>query len=88
MHTLIKDHQCDRIPEIVLNKIMKLADQNGDGHIDFEEFLQLNKDKPHLFKQAAIKYCTYVIPKRDWDHEATSEPLQSHASYDDTGKML
>ena len=33
-----------KIPQVVLDKILKQVDANGDGQISFEEFQQLMKD--------------------------------------------
>lgn len=84
------------MPKGVADRIMKMSDRNGDGFLDFEEFYQLSIEKPFLFQDVVEKYCSYVVPKRDRNHNTGVAGAAAYAShsrmqennYDSVGKSF
>jgi rhomboid-related protein 1/2/3 len=64
---LIKDHpnQCEDLPKGLAKAILSRHDEDGDGQLDFEEFYKLSQEHQWLVKDWCIKYCRYVVPRRN-----------------------
>lgn len=62
MKQLIRRHQCDAIPKGVARQILEVADDDGDGRLDFEEFFKMAQEHNWLFKGFVVKYCKMIVP--------------------------
>lgn len=70
---MIRQHQCENMPAGLSKRILQMADADGDGYLDFDEFYNLSQEHHWLFKNIAVKYCRYIVPRRDGGH-ITDEP--------------
>ena len=68
MKSMIRQHQCETMPVGVSKRILQLADEDGDGFLDFEEFYKLSQEHHWLFKNICVRYCRYIVPRRDGGH--------------------
>lgn len=64
---LIKENpgQCQDLPKGITKEILKYADTDNDGQLDFEEFYKLSQEHKWLIKDWCVKYCRYIVPRRD-----------------------
>ncbi|XP_055599116.1 protein rhomboid-like isoform X2 [Uranotaenia lowii] len=65
LRRMINSRRCPDLPRGFVNKLMKTADQNNDGHLDFEEFYQMSREHEYLFKNMCVRYCKLVVPSRN-----------------------
>lgn len=42
-----------------------MHDEDGDGRLDFEEFFRLSQTHSWLVRDLCVKYCRYVVPRRN-----------------------
>ncbi|CRL03870.1 CLUMA_CG016995, isoform D [Clunio marinus] len=57
--------QCADLPKGLAKAILKLHDHDASGHLDFEEFYKLSREHHWLVRDMCVKYCRYVVPRRD-----------------------
>lgn len=57
--------QCQDLPKGIAKEILKFADSDNDGQLDFEEFYKLSLEHRWLVRDWCVKYCRYVVPRRD-----------------------
>lgn len=64
---LIKQNpaQCEDLPKGLAKAIMSIHDSDGDGRLDFDEFYKLSQEHSWLVHDWCVKYCRYVIPRRN-----------------------
>lgn len=62
---MINSRRCPDLPKGFAKKLMKAADQNNDGYLDFEEFYQMTREHHYLFKDMCVRYCRLVVPSRN-----------------------
>lgn len=62
---MINNRRCPDLPKGFVKKLMKTADQNNDGHLDFEEFYQMSREHHYLFRDMCVRYCKLVVPSRN-----------------------
>lgn len=68
---MIKTHQTTNLPKGLSEKIMKMADTDGNGYLEFEEFFALSQTNK-FFMNIATNYCRFIVPRRDGT-QATDE---------------
>lgn len=76
LKNLIKQNpgQCNDLPKGIHKAMLKMHDGNNDGQLDFEEFFKLSQEHNWIIHDWAVKYCRYVIPRRDGSvHDETGE---------------
>lgn len=75
---MVKEHpsQCNDLPKGLAKAILKIHDADGDGQLDFEEFFQLSQEHQWLVRDFCVKYCRYIVPRRNG------------AVADETGKLI
>lgn len=69
---MINNRRCPDLPKGFVKNLMKAADQNNDGHLDFEEFYQMSREHHYLFRDMCVRYCRLVVPSRN--PAVTDEP--------------
>ncbi|XP_062565788.1 rhomboid-related protein 2 isoform X1 [Armigeres subalbatus] len=62
---MINSRRCPDLPKGFVKNLMKNADQNNDGHLDFDEFYQLSREHHYLFRDMCVRYCKLVCPSRN-----------------------
>lgn len=62
---MINTRRCPDLPKGFVKNLMKNADQNNDGHLDFEEFYQMSREHHYLFRDMCVRYCKLVVPNRN-----------------------
>lgn len=62
---MINNRRCPDLPKGFVKNLMKNADQNNDGHLDFEEFYQMSREHHYLFRDMCVRYCKLVVPNRN-----------------------
>ncbi|XP_055529532.1 protein rhomboid isoform X2 [Wyeomyia smithii] len=62
---MINHRRCPDLPKGFVKKLLKQADQNNDGHLDFEEFYQMSREHHYLFRDMCVRYCRLVVPSRN-----------------------
>lgn len=73
---LIKENpgQCADLPKGITKEMLKMHDDNNDGQLDFEEFFKLSQNHNWVVRDWCVKYCRYVVPRRDGAiHDETGE---------------
>lgn len=53
------------MPKGIAKAILNSADDDGDRRLDFEEFFRLSQQHSWLVRDMCVKYCRYVVPRRD-----------------------
>lgn len=77
MKQLIRRHQCDAIPKGVARQILEVADDDGDGRLDFEEFYAMSQEHNWLFKGFMVKYCRMIVPSPHREEVDETDSLRS-----------
>lgn len=64
---LIKENpgQCQELPKGISKEILKHADSDNDGQLNFEEFYNLSLEHNWIVRDWCVKYCRMVVPRRD-----------------------
>ncbi|XP_058463955.1 rhomboid-related protein 2 isoform X2 [Malaya genurostris] len=62
---MINHRRCPDLPKGFVKNLMKTADLNNDGHLDFEEFYQMSREHHYLFRDMCVWYCRMVVPNRN-----------------------
>lgn len=62
---MINNRRCPDLPKGFAKNLLKTADQNNDGRLDFEEFYQMSREHHYLFRDMCVRYCKLVIPSRN-----------------------
>ncbi|XP_065095012.1 rhomboid-related protein 2 isoform X2 [Ochlerotatus camptorhynchus] len=62
---MINNRRCPDLPKGFAKNLLKTADQNNDGHLDFEEFYQMSREHHYLFRDMCVRYCKLVVPSRN-----------------------
>ncbi|XP_029733981.1 rhomboid-related protein 2 isoform X2 [Aedes albopictus] len=62
---MINNRRCPDLPKGFVKNLLKTADTNNDGHLDFEEFYQMSREHHYLFRDMCVRYCKLVIPSRN-----------------------
>lgn len=62
---MINSRRCPDLPKGFAKKLMKTADQNNDGFLDFEEFYQMSREHNYLFRDMCVRYCKMIVPSRN-----------------------
>lgn len=57
--------QCNDLPKGLAKAILNRHDDDGDGRLDFEEFFNLSQEHHWLVRDICVKYCRYVVPRRN-----------------------
>ncbi|KAG5671993.1 hypothetical protein PVAND_002157 [Polypedilum vanderplanki] len=57
--------QCQDLPKGIAKEILKNADSDNDGQLDFEEFYKLSLEHRWIMREWCVKYCRAVVPRRD-----------------------
>jgi hypothetical protein len=73
---LIKENpgQCQDLPKGITKQLHKMADQDQDGQLDFDEFYQMSQEHKWILKDLCVKYCRAFVPRRDGAfHDETGE---------------
>lgn len=55
------------IPEIVVERILQMSDDDRNGHLDYQEFVRMiqNPILESIFGHFVHRYIHYVIPRRN-----------------------
>nr|XP_029733954.1 rhomboid-related protein 2-like isoform X2 [Aedes albopictus] len=62
---MINNRRCPDLPKGFVKNLLKTADTNNDGHLDFEEFYQMSREHHYLFRDMCVRYCKLVVPSRN-----------------------
>ncbi|XP_055628143.1 rhomboid-related protein 2 isoform X1 [Toxorhynchites rutilus septentrionalis] len=62
---MINARRCPDLPKGFVRQMLKAADHNNDGHLDFEEFYQMSREHNYLFRDMCVRYCKLVVPNRN-----------------------
>lgn len=65
LRRMINNRRCPDLPKGFVKNLLKTADQNNDGHLDFEEFYQMSREHHYLFRDMCVRYCKLVVPSRN-----------------------
>lgn len=57
--------KCSDLPKGLAKAILSQHDSDGDGQLDFDEFYKLSLEHDWLVKEWCVKYCRYVVPRRN-----------------------
>lgn len=80
---LVKNKQCANMPRGVSRRILKMADEDGDGRLDFEEFFRLSQEHDWLVGHYVARYCQWLVP----DPHRSASPSGQVASPDQIGEQ-
>ena len=68
---MIRAHKSQSLSRGLSERIMKMADTDKNGYLDFEEFYKLAQTN-RFFMNIATNYCRFIVPRRD-GKQATDE---------------
>lgn len=78
----MRNKQCSEMPPGVARRVLQMADEDGDGRLDFEEFFRLSQEHDWVMGHYMARYCHWIVP--DPHRELTSDGM----SPDQTGEAV
>lgn len=73
---LIRNKQCSEMPRGVARRVLKMADEDGDGRLDFEEFFALSQEHDWLVGHYVARYCHWIVPDPHRNDSIAGSPDQ------------
>lgn len=59
---MIRNHQCDNIPENLAHHILRMHDEDSNGKLDFDEFYRMSLQQEWLISRLMKRYCKLIVP--------------------------
>lgn len=83
LKVLINAGRCSDIPRHVINQIMKKADRNNDGKLNFHEFLEMihRPENQSHFQHLSQKYIKMIVPSRKAHLYRATDTTGTHAIF-------